>query len=189
MSVRSRRGVIASIVLLAAVPAAALSQLFFDGAATVIHVAFAIGFALIASATFDFVMPRWISATARAATAVLSAIFLVQGTAEVVHNDTFSYIAFGVLGQWLEAVLLDVFVLWCLVLLLVASEGRSRILGAFAVPIALCLQVYTHALSYAQVPLGARPEALKLLYLLLFVWILFESLKPPQRQADVAGIF
>jgi len=179
MTVRSRRGVMASIVLLAAVPAAALSQLFFDGAAAVIHVALSIGFALIASSTFDFAMPRWICRTALTATGILSAIFLFQGIAEVVHNDTLSHIAFGISGQWLEAVLMDVFVLWCLALLLIASEGRSRILGAFAVPIALSLQIYTHALSYAEVPLEARSEALKLLYLLIFVWILFESLKAP----------
>jgi hypothetical protein len=56
------------------------------------------------------------------------------------------------------------------------SQGKSRILGIVAVSIAVCSELYSHTLRF----LGTSPTAtLKLLLLLLFVWLLFESTKKP----------
>jgi hypothetical protein len=71
----------------------------------------------------------------------------------------------------------DVIILWFVAMLVLDSQDKSRILGILAVSIAVCLELYSHTLRF----LGTSPaEILRLLMLLLFVWLLFESTKKPQ---------
>jgi len=61
-------------------------------------------------------------------------------------------------------------------MLVLDSQGKSRILGIVAMSIALCFEFYSHILRY----LGSSDTgSLKLLMLLLFVWLLLESTKKP----------
>jgi hypothetical protein len=86
-------------------------------------------------------------------------------------------VAYEVLGQWPEGWLPDVVILWLVAMLVLDSQGKSRILGIVAVSIAVGLELYSHTLRL----LGTSPtEILRLLMLLLFVWLLFESTKKPQ---------
>jgi hypothetical protein len=94
----------------------------------------------------------------------------------VIPNESLHYFAYEVLGQWPEGWLPDVLILWLVAMLVFDSQGKSRILGIVAVSIAVCLEVYSHTLRF----LGTSPtEILRLLMLLLFVWLLFESTKKP----------
>ena len=78
------------------------------------------------------------------------------------------------LGQRLEAWLVDLLIFWFVALLLMDSQGKTRILGFVAMSIIVCLEVYKYSLSY----FGDAPaESLKLLFLLPIVWFLFESKK------------
>jgi hypothetical protein len=175
--VQSARGASASIVLLFALPLGIASQLFFDAPSAVLHIAFAVGFALLASAIPDFAIPRWINRIVCVAAAALAAVFLLQGISEVLHSEALTQIAYGVLGQRLEAWLGNAFLLWCVALVFFASEGRARLLGVAVVSLAWCLRGYSYALSYLGVLPDAQPQGTKILYLLLFVWILVECCK------------
>jgi hypothetical protein len=157
-------------------PMAALYQTLFDsGFDTFIHLVLAAGSLLIASAVFDFSkVAKWINWAACLFVGAEAAIFLLQGVSHLIQNDSLTYIAYQVLGQWVEARIGDLFVLWCVALLLVDSRGKTRVLGFVAVSIVVCFEVYKYSLAY----LGDAPaEGLKALFLLLFVWLLFESKK------------
>ena len=70
----------------------------------------------------------------------------------------------------------DVVILWFVAMLVLDSQGKTRIFGIGAVSIAVCFELYSHTLRF----LGTSPtEILRLLMLLLFVWLLFESIKKP----------
>jgi hypothetical protein len=61
-------------------------------------------------------------------------------------------------------------------MLVLDSRGKSRILGIVAVSVGVCFELYSHILRF----LGTTPAGtLKLLMLLPFVWLLFESIKKP----------
>lgn len=155
----------------------ALYQIFFEGAEAVIHVLLATGFALISSSASDFGTPRWVNWIARAATGVLAAILFLQGVSELIQNDSLTNLVYQVLGQRLETWLMYAFLLWCATILLVASEGRTRLFGVAALSFAICTQAYSYLLSYLGTSLDAQSQGMKALYLLLFVWILLESIK------------
>lgn len=185
---RSPQGFLAAIVFLLMLPMAALYQTLFDsGFDTFIHLVLAAGSLLIASAVFDFSkVARWINWAACLFVGAEAAIFLLQGVSHLIQNDSLTYIAYQVLGQRIEAGLGDLFVFWCVVMLLVESRGKTRVLGFVAVSIVVCFEVYKHGLAY----LGDAPaEGLKALFLLLFVWLLFESRKRISLEAmDNDGI-
>ena len=68
-------------------------------------------------------------------------------------------------------------VLWFIAMLVLDSRDKTRILGIVAMSIAVCYELYSHILRF----LGTSDiESLKLLMLLPFVWLLFESTKKPQ---------
>jgi hypothetical protein len=95
----------------------------------------------------------------------------------VIPNETLNYFAYEVLGQWPEGWLPDVVVLWLIAMLVLDSRDKTRILGIVAMSIAVCYELYSHILRF----LGTSDiESLKLLMLLPFVWLLFESTKKPQ---------
>src|ERR687898_273744 len=102
--------------------------------------------------------------------------FLLQAVALLIPNESLNNVAYQVLGQWPEGWLPDVVILWFVGMLVLDSQGKSRLLGIVAVSKAVCSELYSHILRF-----GGTTDtgSLKLLMLLLFVWLLFESTKKP----------
>lgn len=186
---RSPRGLAATLILLLGVVLAIIvGAALGDGAENVIHLALAACFILLAFAVFDFRLPTWFNLTACAVTGVLGAIFLLQGVSDLMQSPPLQHLAYDVLGQRLEKLLGYAFLLWCAGLLLRESTGGTRILGAVVLVAILAVEIYSFAIAYLG---GTASDALKLLYLPLFVWLMLESMKPrpigehrtaPQRQ-------
>ena len=107
----------------------------------------------------------------------LGTIFLLQGLALLMPVKSLYYLADPVLGRWPEGGLAGVVLLWFVAVAMLDSRGQTRILGFFAVSLAVCFEVYSQILPYLGTPLGAEAGILKLLLLLPFVWLLFESTK------------
>jgi len=178
VSMRSPRGLLAAVVFLLALPVAFLCQILFgSGASTTIHLALGAGSLLLSFAVFDFKLPRWINWVGCVSAGALATIFLLQAVALLIPNDSLDYLAYQVLGQWPESLFPALLILWFVAMLLFDSRGKTRILGFVAVSIAVGFEVYTHALSYLGTPIEAQPQILRLLMLLPFVWLLFESTK------------
>jgi hypothetical protein len=95
----------------------------------------------------------------------------------LIPNESLNYFAYEVLGQWPEGWLPDVVLLWFVAMLVLDSQGKSRIFGFVAVSIAVCFELYSHILRFGGT---SDTGSLKLLMLLPFVWLLFESTKKPQ---------
>lgn len=175
---RSSRGFLAALFFLLAIPIAVLCQKFFGiGVETTIHLLLAAGFALIAFSVFDFKIARWITWIGCASTSALAVIFLMQGVSLLIQSDALTNLAFQVLGQRLEKWLGDVLIFWFVAMLLMDSRGKTRILGFVAMSIVVFLELYSYGLSYFGGSLDAEAPSLKALYLLPFVWFLFESKK------------
>ena len=178
VSMRSPWGLLAAIVFLLAVPVALLCQILFgSGAGTTIHLALGAGSVLLSFAVFDFRLPRWINWIGCVSAAALAAIFLLQGAALLIHNDSLTYLAYQVLGQWPESLFPALLILWFVAMLLFDSQGKTRILGFVAMSIVVGFEVYTHTLAYLGTPIEEQSQMLRLLMLLPFVWLLFESTK------------
>jgi hypothetical protein len=176
--IRSPLGLLAALTFLLGIPLSFGCQILFgSGAGTMIHFVLAAGTLLLAFCVFDFELPRWINWIGCAAGLALGTIFLLQAVALLIPNESLHYFAYEVLGQWPEGWLPDVLILWLVAMLVLDSQGKSRILGIVAVSIAVCTELYSHTLRF----LGTSPtEILRLLMLLLFVWLLLESTKKPQ---------
>jgi hypothetical protein len=178
-SMRSLRGFLGSIVLLLALPVAVLTQVLFgSGSGIAIHFALAVGCVLVALSAVDFGTPRllaWIGCVSASAFAI---IFVVQNASALVGNKSFSYFANQVLGLWGEKALLSLLTIWLVAVLLTASRGKTRILGFVAMAMVVCVDLYV---NFALIYLGTNPfletPAVKLAYLLPFVWLIFESRK------------
>jgi hypothetical protein len=177
-SMRSLRGFLAAIVFLLAVPIALLCQILFgSGAGTTIHLALGAGSVLLSFAVFDFRLPRWINWIGCVSAAALGAIFLLQALALLIPNESLNYVAYQVLGQWPESLFPVLLILWFVAMLLFDSQGKTRILGFVALSIAVGFELYTHTLAYLGTPIEEQSQMLRLLMLLPFVWLLFESTK------------
>src|SRR5215211_636717 len=178
MRIRSPLGLLAALTFLLGIPISFGCQILFgSGAGTMVHFVLAAGTLLLAFCVFDFELPRWINWIGCAAGLALGTIFLLQALALLIPNESLNYFAYEVLGQWPEGWLPDVVILWFVAMLVLDSQGKSRILGFVAVSIAVCSEIYSHILRF----LGTSPtEILRLLMLLLFVWLLLESTKKPQ---------
>jgi hypothetical protein len=181
--IRSRRGFWGAIALLLALPVTVLSQIVFpntDG--VVVHFGLALSFILISFAVFDFRTPAWANRIASVAVAALSAVFIIQGISEAVPNDALNNFAFDLLGQGLEGVLGDVFMLWCVALLFSDSAGKTRLFGVIALTAVVGAEVARYGAMLAG---GSTPEALKALLILPVIWLLLESRRPrPSEETD-----
>ena len=175
--VRSPLGLLAALVFLLGIPISFGWQILFgSGAGTLIHFVLAAGSLLLAFSVFDFKLSRWINWIGCVAALALGTIFLLQAVALLIPIESLHYVAYQVLGQWPEGWLPDVVVLWFIAMLLIDSRGKTRILGFVAISLAVCYELYSHILRY----LGTWDiESLRLLMLLPFVWLLFESTKKP----------
>ena len=177
MRMRSPLGLLAALAFLLALPIAVGCQILFgSGAGTTVHFALAAGSVLLAFCVFDFKLPRWMNWIGCAAALALGTIFLLQAMAELIPSESLNYFAYQVLGQWPEGWLPDVVLLWFVAMLLMDSQGKSRILGFVAISLAVCFELYSHILRYVGT---SDTGSLKLLMLLPFVWLLFESTKKP----------
>lgn len=176
--VRSPRGFLGAIVFLLAVPIAVSTQLLFgSGSGAMIHFALATGSVLVAISVFDFETRRWINWIGCVAMSALAAVFFLQGVTDLTQNDSLSYLAYDVLGNWPERVLPDLFIGWLVAMLLMDSWGKTRILGFVVMAIVLCVEAYNIGLNYLGTSLNVEAPSLKVFYLLPFVWLLLESRK------------
>ena len=174
---RSPFGLLAALAFLLAVPIALGCQILFgSGAGTTIHFALATGSVLLAFAVFDFELPKWMHWIGCVAALALGTIFLLQAVALLIPSESLHYVAYQVLGQWPEGWLPDVVILWFVAMLLIDSQGKTRILGFIALSIAVCFELYSHIVRSVGT---SDTGSLKLLMLLPFVWLLFESTKKP----------
>jgi hypothetical protein len=130
------------------------------------HVALTVGCISLSLSAFDFETLAWVG---RVASGVFAAIFLLQAASELIRNDSISYFALQVLGNWPERVLVTLLVFWLVAVLLSGSRGKTRILGFVAMAV-VGVDAYNYVLLYLNVA-----DALAALYLLPFVWLLFES--------------
>jgi hypothetical protein len=174
---RSPRGFLGSVVLLLALPVAVLTQALFGGGSEVaIHFALAVGCVLVALSAFDFGTPRWLTWIGCVSASAFAAIFLVQNASALMGNASFSFFANQVLGLWGEKALLSLLTIWLVAVLLRASRGKTRILGFVVMAMVVCVDLYV---DFALIFLGTNPfletPAVRLAYLLPFVWLLFES--------------
>jgi hypothetical protein len=159
-----------------------------DRAETVVHAGLALGSAVLSFAVFDFRTARWVAWIGAMSTGSLAAVFLLQGVSESIGTSSLTYLAFQILGQRLEASLVDLFTFWCIAMLLIDSEGKTRILGLVAMSLVVGVKLYSYGLTYLGSSLNAEAPGLKLLYLLPFAWLLFETSKRlPLKQPATAA--
>ena len=175
----SPRGFLGSLVLLLALPVAVLTQVLFGGGSGMaIHFALAVGCVLVALSAFDFGTPKLLAWIGCVSASAFAAIFLVQNASALVGNESFSYVANQVLGFWPEKVLLSLLIFWLVAVLLSTGRGKTRILGLIVMAIVVCVDAYVYfGLLFFGTNAFVEIPAVKLPYLLPFVWLLFESRK------------
>ena len=172
---RSTRGLAATITLLLTVPAAiAVAVITGGGAEPIIHFGIGAGMVMLATAAFDFGLPRPVAWFGAVTAGTFGGIFLLQGIADAIGNPDLYHFAFFVLGQQLERVLPDLIVVWFIALLLLGSEGKTRILGWVVMTVVVVGEIATLAGPLV----GIDVPDIKVRWLLPFVWLLFESVKP-----------
>jgi len=178
LTVRSRRGVLAASVCLLAVPVALLFQLIVgSGAEMVLHLVGGVGFILTAFAVFDFEPPRWLPWVGCLSIGAFGVTFLLQGISQLMHIDWLTYLAFQILGQQVEALSADVFLVWCSATVLLMSHGKVKLFGICVMALAVGAEIYSNVVRYFGSGAGGISPLLKLVLLLPFVWLLLESSK------------
>ena len=171
---RSTRGLVAAIILLLTVPVAiAVAVALGGGAEPVIHFGIGAGMVLLATAAFDFGLSRPVAWFGAATMGAFGGIFLLQGVADALGNEALYNVAFFVLGQAPERILPELILGWFVALLVLGSEGRTRILGAIVLAVTIGAEVAT----LVGPVFGIAVPDIKLRWLLPFVWLLFESAK------------
>ena len=89
-------------------------------------------------------------------------------------HEVFASVAF-LLALPLTVRLVDLFVAWCVVVLVVDRQATRRSLGIVALAAVACVGAYSLGLAYQGASLDAEAPFLKILWLTPFVWILLES--------------
>lgn len=173
---KSRRGLAAAVAFLLALPAALLWQgLFGGGAETVIHAFLAVGAGLLCSAVQDFRVSPWATGLGRLSTGLLAAIFAMQGASLLIADAILTRVAFEGAGQDLEGWLLTAMLVWFMMAVRVGGRGRTLLLGWVAVSLAMAVRAYATLLPLTGASLESTAPALKLSYLLPFVWLAEDS--------------
>jgi hypothetical protein len=172
---RSARGVASAVFMLLALPATILSsQISDDAPGVVIHIMLGVSCVALALAIADFGLPRWLNWVGIASAAGVGAIFLLQAVSSAIpNNEPLDGFAFGILGQTPERLLPLGVSIWFAGLLLAGTKGRTRLIGWALVPACIGLQVGT----FLGLVLGIEVQNLKIVFLLVFAWLLIESLK------------
>src|SRR5215213_1195625 len=115
---KTRKGYWASAVFLCAIPAALIFQTIFGSEAeTVLHFSFAVGSGLLCLAAFDFRMPLPIRIAGAVVTSSIAIIFTLQAVSNLIQNTYLRHIAFDVLGQRPERLLINALLLWLVAVL------------------------------------------------------------------------
>ena len=134
---RSIWAVAAAATMLLAFPLAVVSQALGQNAPEiVVHIVLGTGMLLFAKAVWAFGLPRWINWVGAPSAVAFGAIFLLQAVSLLVpQNAALDDVAFGLLGNWGERLCLLGIDAWFLGLLLLGTEGRTRLIGWAVVPI------------------------------------------------------
>ena len=149
LTVRSPRGVLAASVCLLAVPVALLFQLIVgSGAEIVLHLVGGVGCLLTAFAVFDFEPPRWLPWVGCLSIGAFGVTFLLQGISQLLDIDWLTYLAFQILGQQVETLSVDVFLVWCSATVLLMSHGKVKLFGIGAMAVAVCAEIYSYGVRY-----------------------------------------
>ena len=179
---RSTWAVAAAVTILLALPIALASQGLAENAPqVVVHVVLTIGMLLFVRAIFDFGLPRWINVIGALSAALFAVIFLLQALSSLVpQNAALDDLAFGLLGNWPERVLALGVYAWFFGLLLLGTEGKTRLIGWVIVPFVTAY----HLISAAGALVGISVPSLGVITLLLpFVWLLIEGAKRSAPEA------
>lgn len=175
---KSVAGLLASTCFLTLIPLAlAVDLLFGGGAEASVHFSLAAGSGLLAIAAFGFETPRYLAFAGASVAVLLSIIFLMQAIALISSNAPLTNIAFDLLGQRPERLLIDALLIWFAYILIIASEGRSRILGAVSIVPAIAIEIYAYWLNYHGSSIDAEFAGLKVVMLAPFIWLLVHSLR------------
>lgn len=172
---RSTWAVAAAATMLLAFPLAVVSQALGQNAPEiVVHIVLGIGMLLFAKAVWAFGLPRWINWVGALSAVAFGAIFLLQAVSLLVpQNAVLDDVAFGLLGNWGERLCLLGIDAWFLGLLLLGTEGRTRLIGWAVVPIVAAY----HLISLAGAILAIDIPNVRLAFFLPFVWLLIEGAK------------
>jgi hypothetical protein len=161
-----------------AVPVALLVQLIVgSGAELVLHLVGGVGFLLTAFAVFDFKPPRWLPWVGCLSAGAFGVTFLLQGISQLLDIDWLTYLAFQILGQQVEGLSADVFLVWCSATVLLMSHGKVKLFGIGMMALAVGAEIYSNGVRYFGSGAGGVSPLLKLVLLLPFVWLLLESSK------------
>jgi hypothetical protein len=173
---RSIWAVAAALTMLLSIPLAVASQALGENAPDiVVHLVLGTGMLLFVRAVFDFGLPRWINVIGALFAGAFAVVFLLQALSRLFpENAALDDVAFGLLGNWPEHLLVFGIDVWFLGLLLQGTQGRTRLIGWALIPI---LTAY-HLLSLAGTILGISVPNLGAFSLLIpFVWLLIEGAK------------
>jgi hypothetical protein len=170
---RSVLGLAGSLVILAGVVTGLSCAILLNaGGSEILHVALGAGFVLLAISVFDFRPAVWVKVIAAVAMLLLAVIFFLQGLSDLTNSPLLAKIAYAELGQSSEKLLGYLFIAWCLALALVDSTSRSRWLGMATIVVIMGVEAYSYAMRATG---GQVIDALKLLYVPVFVWLAIES--------------
>ena len=159
-----------------------------SGAELVLHLVGGVGCLLTAFAVFDFKPPRWLPWIGCLSIGAFGATFLLQGISQLLHIDWLTYLAFQILGQQVEGLSADIFLLWGCATVLLMSHGKVKLFGIGAMAVAVSAEIYSNGVRYLGSGAGGVSPLLKLTLLLPFVWLLLGSSKkiPIPEAAETA---
>ena len=103
------------------------------------------------------------------------------------HDEALTYFAYQVLGQRLEGRLVDLFMAWCVVVLVLDRQTTRRTLGIVAMGTVACVKAYALCLAYLGTSLDAEAPLLKVVWLMPFVWILVESVTSRRFRSETVA--
>jgi hypothetical protein len=185
-TLRSTWAVAAAVTILLSVPLAVASQALGENSPqVVVHVVLTIGMLLFVRAIFDFGLPRWINVIGALSAGLFAVIFLLQALSSLFpQNTALDDVAFGLLGNWPERVLAFGVYAWFFGLLLLGTEGGTRLIGWVIVPFVTAY----HLISAAGDLLAITVPSLGVISLLLpFVWLLIEGANRSAPEALAAA--
>ena len=173
---RSNWAVAAALTMLLSLPLAVASQALGENAPEiVVHVVLGTGMLLLVRAVFDFGLPRWINLIGALSAGAFAVVFLLQAVSRLFpENAALDDVAFGLLGNWPERLLVLGIDVWFVGLLLLGTQGRTRLIGWALIPL---LTAY-YLISVAGAILAISVPNLGAFGLLIpFVWLLIEGAK------------
>jgi hypothetical protein len=172
---RSVWAVAAALTMLLAFPIAVAASLLGPNVPEIaVHIVLGTGMLLLAKAVFDFALPSWITYIGAISAAALGAVFLLQAISLLLPaNTALDGLAFGLLGNWGERVLIVGVDVWFVGLLLYGTEGRTRLIGWVVVPVVTAY----HVISLVAAILSIDIPNVRLAFFLPFVWLLIEGAK------------